>query len=191
MKSSTRYRLKLAVAAGLAVATTVGASMAALALSRPDSAVGFAADLAQVHEARADRTGGAVAMAETRAALAQAPMNAAHWARLSWLERQAAGAMTPEAMKALERSYAVAPYGPDVTDWRLAFAFEQWSQLDPSLRMLAMDELRTLSRHRPGRARTLVGSIRSPGGRMAARLTFNVGDREGRLARQAKAGAAT
>ena len=187
MKASTRYRTTLAVAGGLAVVTTFGAGLAALGLSRPDAAWGFAADLAPVREARAERAEGDAAVAETRAALAQAPMNAALWARLSWLERRAAGRMTPQAREALDRSYAVAPYGPDITEWRLAFAFEHWAELDPSLRRSAMEEMETLARHRPGVARRVAGAIRSPGGRLAARLTFAVGDRQGRLARQAKA----
>ena len=186
MKASTRYRATLAVAAGLAAVTTLGAGLAALGLSRPDAAAGFATDLAPVREARADRAAGLVAQAETRAALAQAPMNAALWARLSWLEQQAAGTMTRQAKAALDRSYAVAPYGPDITEWRLTFAFEHWTELDPPLRRSVMDEMETLARHRPGVARKVAGAVRSPGGRLAARLTFDLGNRKGRLARQAK-----
>lgn len=186
MKSATIYRLKLAVAGGLAVVTAAGAGMAALALSRPEAAAGFAGDLAQVHEARAGRATGAEAETRTRAALAQAPLNAAHWARLAYLDRETSATMGPKALDALDRSYAVAPHGPDITAWRLRFAFEHWPELTPTLREQAMDEMRVLARHRPRAARELARTIQASGGRMAARMTLSIGEGEARIAREAK-----
>jgi len=186
LKATTIHRIRLAAAGGLAAVTAAGAGMTALALSRPEGAWGFAVDLAQVRETRADRMTGGAAEAETRGALVQAPMNAAYWARLAYLDRQASAPMGSKALDALERSYAVAPYGPDITEWRLRFAFEHWPELTPRLREQAMDEMRTLARHRSARARELARAIQAPAGRMAARMTVEIGEREARPARQAK-----
>lgn len=119
-----------------------------------------------------DRLGAAV---ETRAALAQAPTTASAWARLAHLERTSAGTLPSSALNPLERSYAVAPFGPDITPWRVRFLFEHWPQLTPSLRAKAAAELRTLARHRDGVARDLVQSISNPAGRLAATLTRQLG----------------
>lgn len=177
MKPGIAYGLKLSAAGLLAGAGLLSAGAAALTLSGGSDFL----DLAPPHEGRADALLKAsppdyeAAVAETRAALAQAPMTASAWARLAYIERSRADALTPAALANLERSYAVAPFGPDITRWRVRFMFEHWGELTPSLRTQAVDELRTLARYRGEVARDLVKTINDPSGRLAARMTLSLG----------------
>ena len=177
VKPGVGYRLKLGLCGILAGGSLLSATAAALTLGGGAELI----DLAPRREANAealsaqDTPNPAGAAAQTRAALAQAPMTASAWARLAYLERASSGALTPAALDQLERSYAVAPFGPDITPWRVRFMFEHWTQLTPPLRAQAAAELRTLARHRDGVARDLVASIDNPSGRLAASLTRRLG----------------
>ena len=105
----------------------------------------------------------------TRQTLAEKPGDAAAWARLAWIASEAGD---NEAMlEALDRSYAVAPYGPDITAWRLRFAYGRWVALTPELRRLATEELVVTTRHRQGVADAALADITDPAGRLAFDLT--------------------
>lgn len=177
MKSRTQYAVKVTLAAVLAGGTLLSAGAAVLTLGGKADLL----DLAPRAEERANAVLAdpvpdlAFAETQTRTALAQAPMTATAWARLAYIEQARTGRMTPAALDAMERSYAVAPFGPDVTNWRLRFLFESWTQLTPSLRTQAMDELRVLSRYRGGAARKLVEEIQNPSGRLAADMVRSLG----------------
>lgn len=181
MTPRTAYRAKLGLAAGLAFGTIASSLGLALAMSAPDLSIPWASDLVLASEARADAAlrGGSVgrasAAAESRAALAQAPLTAAAWLRLAYLETEPSGGLGPRAMDMVERSYAVAPFGPEVSAWRLRFLYEHWRELTPSLRSQASAELRTLARYRPGSAHDVLRSIESPTGRLAADMTVRLG----------------
>lgn len=188
MKPSVVYGLKLGVAAVLAGAGVLSAGAAALSLGGGSDLM----DLAGQHENRAEALLAAsppdmdAAVAETRAALAQAPMNAAAWARLAYIDRSRSTAMTPAALDNLERSYAVAPYGPDISRWRVRYVFEHWSELTPSLRTQASDEMRVLSRYRGGVARDTVRAIEDPSGRLAAEMIRRLGQADARRDHEAR-----
>lgn len=188
MKPSVVYGLKLSAAAVLAGACVLSAGAAALTLGGGSELM----DLAGLHENRAEALmaesppNTEAAVAETRAALAQAPMNAAAWARLAYIDRSRSTAMTPAALDNLERSYAVAPYGPDISRWRVRYMFEHWSELTPSLRTQASDELRVLSRYRGGVARDTIRTIENPSGRLAAEMIRRLGQGDARRDREAR-----
>lgn len=188
MKPSVVYGLKLGAAAVLAGAGVLSAGAAALTLGGGSDLM----NLATVHDNRAEARLEAVppdpdvAAAETRAALAQAPMNPGAWARLAYIDRSRSTVLTPAALDNLERSYAVAPFGPDITRWRVRFMFEHWGELTPSLRTQASDELRVLSRYRGGVARDVVRTIENPSGRLAAEMIRSLGQADARRDQEAR-----
>lgn len=111
-------------------------------------------------------------------AIAQAPTNAAAWARLAYIDWSRSGRLTPAGAEHLQRSYSMAPLGPDLTSWRLRFAYENWADLPPELRQSATQELRTLTRYRGWVAKEVVSEIRDPVGRFAASMAFSLGRRD-------------
>lgn len=168
-------------ALGLAAAGVITSAGAAVALVQPQS--GFAAwtDLAAVREARADALARraaskpdliAPAVLETRRSLRQAPATPTAWLRLAHLESLRSGTLGAAGNRALAASYAVAPYGPDDTAWRLAFAFNHWTSLDRANRLSALDEL-SVARGRID-LRALERDVRDPAGRLA--LSLSTGD---------------
>ena len=105
----------------------------------------------------------------TRQTLAEKPGDAASWARLAWIASEAGD--TEAMLEALDRSYTVAPYGPDITAWRLRFAYGRWGELTPELRRLVSEELILTARHRPRVANAVLADITDPVGRLAFDLT--------------------
>ena len=189
MLAPVRAFAPLAAAGALGVLTVAAGVGFALALARPDLDLGPASNLLAVHEARAETALAAgdleAAEASTRAALAEAPLTSHVWARQALLAYRREGQLGPATVAALERSYAVAPYGPDITEWRLAFLLEHWGELPPQLRASALDELKVLATYRPGPAQALAGMVSDPSGRLAATAAIRLGQLE---ARRAQAG---
>lgn len=175
-----RIRLNGAIVAlGLGVVTLAAAGGAAVGLARPQLDVADGLGIAEVHEARAtaalaasapDAAAIRLAAAETRRSLALAPANPRPWLRLAYIETLRSGALTAPALEHLERSYVLAPYGPDDTPWRLSFMFQHWDRLTPSLRRLALRELAVDRRGRRALGRQLMGEVSNPSGRVALAL---------------------
>lgn len=169
------YRLRLAGAVVLALVTTAGAIVLAVALSGPtsDFATGF--PLTAVSEARAEAAAEASppdlqsVEAATRRTLEIKPGDSSAWCRLAWVAAQQG--RRPEMLDALDRSYAVAPFGPDITAWRLRFIYEQWADMTPDLRRQASAELAVATRDRPGLVAAAEIDIHDPTGRLAFILT--------------------
>ena len=175
MSALLAYRLRLGMAMLLAFGTLAAAISLAVPLSAPDGSFSGPVPIAAVSEARADAALAASppllaeARAQTRATLTQRPMDAVAWTRLAWL---ASETRDREAMlDALDRSYAVAPFGPDVTGWRLRFAFGHWSDLTPDLRRQVAAELFDTVHNRPSVADAVRSDIADPAGRLAFDLT--------------------
>ncbi len=178
--------------APLAAAGTLGALTLAIglgfavALARPDLDLGPASNLLAVHEARAEAAlaAGDLGAAEgsTQAALAEAPLTSHAWARQAVLAYRREGRLGPDTVAALERSYAVAPYGPDITAWRLGLLLEHWGELPPGLRAAALDELKVYAARRPGLARALAAEVENPAGRLAVTAAIRLGRLEARRA---------
>lgn len=145
MKTSTGYRIKVgACVAFAAVALLVTGAMAfgASAVTVP---VPVLAGLGVGAEARADhalRAGESVenTISANAKALNAAPMNAAAWLRIAYIRSANGAPLDKGAIEAIEKSYSVAPFGPDVTSWRLQFLYGRWAQLTPELRNEAMAE---------------------------------------------------
>ncbi len=67
--------------------------------------------------------------------------------RLAYAESAATGTLTPQGLKAMERSYAVDPVSADLTAWRIRFAAEHWRELTPSLRRRVAAEIEAAHRY--------------------------------------------
>ncbi len=167
--------MRSALIVTLGVATVLGGLAMALPLSRPDAWGLDHPRLAALTEARAVAAAGATppdleeAERQTRATLNERPLDAVAWARLAWIADQRGDAAG--SLDALDRSYIAAPYGPEVTAWRLRFALERWSALTPDLRRQARSELLVARATRPRLIRDLEASVADPAGRMAMALT--------------------
>lgn len=151
MRPTTTYRLKVALACALALAGGTSAIAFATAASFPDLSVPVASDLGLVRESRADaavQRSRASAPGLNRAVIEAVPMTSAAWLRIAYLQTLDGGVLQPSGLDALERSYAIAPYGPDVSLWRIAFIYGRWRQMTPSLRAQAASELQILTRAR-------------------------------------------
>ena len=166
------------VALVLAIGGLVATTMAALVLAMPHTDFAAATGLAPVYELRADalaqtaatdETARAQAIIETRRSLAQAPANPTAWLRLAYLDSISPTGLSEAGDRALAASYAVAPYGPDVTSWRLPFAFNHWAALSDESRKAALDELVVTSAFKSHRE--LDGQVSDPAGRLAVVLT--------------------
>jgi hypothetical protein len=173
MSKARGVRIGVAIALG---AVTLAAGLAlALPLSQPSTWTPDQPRLAAVSDARAMAATATTppdltrARIETRHTLSQRPLDAAAWARLAWIADQEG--REPAMLDALDRSYVAAPHGPEITEWRLGFAFDRWGRLTPELRAQVRAELAVAGATRPG----LVGRVRlsvvDPAGRMAMALT--------------------
>jgi hypothetical protein len=175
MTAVAAYRLRLIFGSGLALCTVAFAIALAGPVSSPLSGWDPPVPMVAVSEARAVASTAAsppdleAAERLTRQTLAERPGDAAAWARLAWIAFEAGD--TGGMLEALDRSYAVAPYGPDITAWRLRFAYGRWGDLTPNLRRLASEELSVTARQRPRVARAALADITDPAGRLAFDLT--------------------
>lgn len=175
MSAANAFRLRLALALALGLGALGGGLALAIPLTWPTAPLSAGAPVAGVSEARA------LAAAEgsnprleqvrrqTLSTLALRPADPAAWGRLAWVASEEGDVAAMNA--ALDRSYAVAPFGPDITAWRLRFAYEHWGSLTPALRRLATEELEVTAEIRPGVVDRLRPEIQNPAGRMAFQLT--------------------
>jgi hypothetical protein len=159
-----------------AITVAALALAAASALTWPQSASPIGSRLAPVRESRAEAAllaegqNGTRAAQESRAALGLAPATATAWLRLAYLDYLRAGKFDGAVQASLERSFAAAPLGPDVTEWRVRFVFENWDQASPALRDLALKEFTAMASWRGARARNIASQVRNPAGRLAVTL---------------------
>jgi hypothetical protein len=177
MSAAVLFRLRLGLAVLLAVLATGLAIALAVPTSLPLSSWAPPVPMTVTSEARA------VAAANenppdleaverySRATLAVRPGEPAAWARLAWAAAERGD--LAEANEALDRTYTVAPYGPDITAWRLRFAFGRWQSLTPELRARAVDELSATYRTRYPVAEAALADITDPAGRLAFTFTRN------------------
>lgn len=177
---------RVAAAALLGACAAAGCSAAAIALAWPETRIAGWLGLAPSFEARASRSAAGaadhphlarLARVDTMTSLSQAPANPTAWLRLAFLDSLQPQGLGEAGNRALAASYAVAPYGPDDTGWRLAFAFNHWAEVDRSNRLLVLDELRaTPFPYSPG---DLQNAISDPAGRLALALALDTIRRNG------------
>jgi cytochrome c-type biogenesis protein CcmH/NrfG len=171
MSAATVFRLRLVAASLLAGVAAILAVCLAVPLSLPLSSWDPPAPLVAVSEARAVAAAGSdpadLETAEhwTRQTLQARPGEATAWARMAWIAAERND--VPGLRDALERSYTVAPYGPDVTAWRLRFAYGNWGRLTPELQALADQELAVMTRYRPAVVNAARADLADPLGRLA------------------------
>lgn len=181
-----RLRIRLSTAAlAFAVFGLLATTLTIFALLAPRTGLAGSLGLAPVFELRADtlaRSAGTDenarlgALGETRRSLAQAPANPTAWLRLAYLDSVSQEGLTGQGDRALAASYAIAPYGPDVTTWRLAFAFNHWDSISADNRRAALDELSVASSAAEGRS--VLNQVSNPAGRIALSLTVETMERE-------------
>lgn len=174
MSAAVVFRLRLTFAAVLALVATglaiALAGPASLPLSWP-SPVPLAATTEAQAVAAANRRPADLDAVErySRETLVIRPGEAAAWARLAWVASERGDVAGTNAL--LDRTYTVAPYGPDITAWRLRFAFGRWQSLTPDLRARAIDELKATYRTRYAVAEAAFADVSDPAGLMAFTFT--------------------
>lgn len=163
----------------VAALTFVGAAFLAIGLAAPDSVFGAMSPLSLAHDRRAssilDRHPHTPAnleraRQETWQALNQSPADDAAWLRLAYIDRLAHGRLTADGLKWLERSYDVAPFGPETSFWRVRFCWENWDSLTPELRKQVADEVRVQWPTRNGDYIAISAAVANPSGRLASAL---------------------
>lgn len=170
----TRQVWKLAAIVALGGGALGGGLLLALPMTWP--AASWPVAIAASHEARAVSAGRAdppdlaIARVETRRVLYQRPLDAGAWARLAWIADQDGD--VPAMLEALDRSYIAAPYGPEITEWRLVFVFNRWDVLTPELRRQALSELRVTRTTRSRLVDRVRDQVGNPAGRLALALTI-------------------
>lgn len=141
----------------------------------PASSLAGLSPLSPPHEARAmmalgrvrDVKGLADVTAETRAALDSSPALASGWLRLAYLDILKHGRLTPLGLAMLQRSYEIAPLGPDVSEPRLRLVFGMWPQMPESIRVQALEELKGEKYRDREAAYAIAADVRDPAGRLA------------------------
>ncbi|MDO8408542.1 MAG: hypothetical protein Q7S93_00540 [Phenylobacterium sp.] len=106
----------------------------------------------------------------TERALAQAPYDPSAWLRLAYIDA-ADGALGPEGLQALERSYQLRPFDHYVAVWRVRFALEHWGDLTPAIRAAVKSE--TLAFTRTSRYPDMIATlaaVENPIGRLPAAI---------------------
>lgn len=181
--------LKITLSAAVAMGSMAASLWAAAALVNQNSSQASYAGLATVHENRAERALTATpltasdldkAEAESRKALELSPANPWTALRLAYVEYARTGRLGANGLAALQQSYDVSPYGPQVSRWRITFAFNHWSELTPSLKQQAASEVRVTHPLHPGMVQAAVLKVENRSGRLAARAVMASMDAEPR-----------
>lgn len=176
-RAGGRTRFMMGCVAGAAV--VLGGLLTASAVLPTDV---FGAVLLQstTYEARAvDRLDArgepalAQAKRDTRSGLGLNPYNGVAWLRLAWIETAMnGGRLSPAAAVALQRSYDVAPYGPQITGWRITFVLDHWADVPEAIRSQLRSEI---SAGWPARASVIDAAVRrahDKRGRLAGRVVL-------------------
>jgi hypothetical protein len=104
----------------------------------------------------------------SRAAVRRYPYDISAWMRIAFVQSKA-GPMGPEAKAAIQKSYDLVAYDPDLAYWRVGFCLEHWSELTPEIRKAVSSEVHTVGAdagHR-GKLIQVMRSVRDPAGRLA------------------------
>jgi hypothetical protein len=109
----------------------------------------------------------------TERLIARRPADASAWLRLAYIDRAQHTPLSAHAQTQVLRSYELEPLGPELTRWRLAFLFENWDALTPTLRDKAINELAAVFPRHGWALRDLPSTIQNPRGRMVAFMVFS------------------
>lgn len=170
---------RLAAAALVGLPALAGSAWLAAVLIDPQGPLGAASPLAEAHDARAQQRLGKpapepadlkAADSESLTALAQSPADDSAWLALAYAETVRRGDPGGVALGWLQRSYDVAPFGPDTSLWRIRFALDHWQAMTPDLRREVLDEVNATWRPRRRELVAMVNAVRDPAGRLALAL---------------------
>ena len=170
---------RLAAGGLVALPALLGAVWLAASLIDPAGPLGASSPLSSVHDARAQRLLGRpapgpadlkAADAESLTSLAVSPADDSAWLALAYAETVRHGDPGGVALGWLQRSYDVAPFGPDTSLWRVRFALDHWQAMTPDLRREVLDEINAAWRPRRRELVTMVSAVRDPAGRLALAL---------------------
>jgi hypothetical protein len=163
-----------------ALVTAVCAIAGVWALAAPESPLTAVLPLSQPHAALAikDLTPGArpvdlnAAERQTRWELALSPTTATAWLRLAYIDYWRHGRLTSAGLANLNRSYEIAPLGPDASAARMTLGFELWAQMTPDLRAQLLRELTAFRERDREAARAFAGRITNPNGRLVVGMAI-------------------
>jgi hypothetical protein len=133
----------------LAVAGSAGAPEArrAMALQEADAALASGAPTAELRDLAAsrallgDRPDLDQAETLTWGALQRSPARPGSWARLAYIDIARDGALGPDGVAALERSYEAEPFAAEaLRHWRIEFTLSRWREIPPELRAATLQE---------------------------------------------------
>jgi len=167
----------------LALVTLTGSAFLAASIVAPESVIGAWSPLAWVHDRRAESllekakpTPQDLQKAESESwtALSQAPVDDVAWLDLALNDRIRNGRLTSRGILYLERSYDVAPFGPDTSVWRIRFTLNNWAALTPELRKDVTDEFKAEWTHAADQLQALQTQVNNPSGRLALGLMISL-----------------
>jgi hypothetical protein len=148
--------------------------------------------LAEAFDHAAENTADPVQASQlTKQALALRPVDVVAWVRLAGLQTKPMPTdLSPAALQALERSYAVGPYASQVLGSRLQLVLDHWSALGPDLQAQASSEVRAAWPVYPQKQRLLglAGRLKNQDGALALTdllLTLKLQDDADTAARRA------
>jgi len=180
-----RSVLRLAPPVLLSAATATLSLTLGVGLIWPDSweaqLVASFLPIAEVHQHRADQALGGpdgrgadweLAKRETVAELHIAPTRARPWMRLAFIDAQTHnGVLTDAGVADIQHGYDFTPFDREIGPWRLAFVYNHWDQLTPSVRGAALDETEVLWRGSSD-IQAFPNTIPNPAGRLAATMAL-------------------
>jgi hypothetical protein len=98
------------------------------------------------------------------------PASPDSWLADSYVEFLKAGSMSPQALSALDHSYAVSFFDRKGGVWRIGYALDNWTALPPSLRKDVMNEANVALKDgvMGPRLKARLAQVKSPQGQLAA-----------------------
>lgn len=163
--ASVRYRAVSAAALALFSATGIVSFAAVVFRADPPALSGVG-----VGPNAGGPPDSAAVLAWAEAETVRRPADPTPWLTMAWIQASTSTTLTPSANAALLRSYQLAPLGPEVTLWRLAFIFDHWSSASPAVRASALRELRVVYPQKGWDIEALARTAVDPTGRMIATL---------------------
>jgi hypothetical protein len=108
-----------------------------------------------------------------RAVLAARPGEPSAWMRAAYADRLQHGRLTDAGRRALDSSYLIAPYAGGQTPWRIGFALDNWTNLQPATRQEAVQEINVALNDEggiPEATKAAALKVQDPAGRLTAAL---------------------
>jgi len=106
-----------------------------------------------------------------RQALRLNPYDNGAWLRRTLIEAKRRGVLGPAGLSLLRNSYDLVPFDPVFGRWRVGFALEHWTELDPELRRAVKSEVDVIAGSSSrGRLIQTLRAVQDPSGRLTGAL---------------------